>query len=144
MTIQQNPNRETWLQLFKKKQEMTADLSDKANTSAEVVSRSFDLTTYDSAVDAVFAETIVQVLEAIRDKNTFEYIEKTEQYFKYLVVVNLPMIHKILNWGGSIRGAWFDLGDRYGLDSRGERAEIDSSHFIEKNEKRIGHRGRSD
>lgn len=124
MTVKQNPTREVWLEIFKKKQMLTEDFGHDANSCAEVICSSFGITTYDSAVDALFSETIVQVLEVIRDKTTFEYIKEHDKYLKYLVVVNYPMIHDILNWGGSIRGAWFDLGDRYGLDSKISKIQL--------------------
>lgn len=118
MKNNQNPNRDTWLKILKKKQELTSDLGTTPDTPCSVITMSFGLITYDRSVDAIFAENIVQVLEAIRDKTTFDYIKDKHQYLKYLVVVNLPIIHNLLNWGGSIRGAWFDLGDRYGIDHK--------------------------
>ena len=44
-------------------------------------------------------------------RTTFEYIESN--HFNYLLMVNMPFFKDKLEWGGSIRGAWWDLhGDK--------------------------------
>lgn len=112
--VANNPTRDVWVQLLQLKQEH-AGYTGNDFTPHEVVSRIFDLTTYDSEVDEIFTEAIVSVLEAIRDKKAFEYQRESKtKYLTYLLVVNHRMIHPLLNWGTSVRGAWFELGVRYG------------------------------
>ena len=69
----------------------------------------FDFTTYDSEMDELFAKNMLEVIECILNRTTFEYqaISK-EKYVNYLTMVNMPFLNEILEWGGSIRGAWFD------------------------------------
>jgi len=76
----------------------------------ELIAKIFNITTYDSAMSRIFAEQIVEVFEVIRDKNTFQYIQKShEHYYRFLMVINLKKIIKLLSWGTSIRGCWFDV-----------------------------------
>lgn len=69
----------------------------------------FDFTTYDSEMDELFAKNMLEVIECILNRKTFEYqaISK-EKYVNYLTMVNMPFLNEILEWGGSIRGAWFN------------------------------------
>lgn len=76
----------------------------------------FDFTTYDSEIDILFAEKMVEVLKVILNKNTFEYIENREQYLNYLTMINMPFLKDKLDWGNSIRGAWFDNWKEYEID----------------------------
>ena len=68
----------------------------------------FDLCTYDSALDELFAKQIVEVCEQIINKTQFEYIKIEEQYIKYIAVCQWLSGHfNWLEWGTSIRGCWF-------------------------------------
>lgn len=68
----------------------------------------FDLTTYDGGLDELFVKTIVEVLKVIRDRHTFEYILDEQNYIKYILVCQLLNGFHWIEWGTSIRGAWFD------------------------------------
>lgn len=70
----------------------------------------FDFTTYDSEMDELFARRAVEVCEAINTKTTFEYIEDEENYRWYLLMCNMLFFADKLDWGGSIRGAWWGGG----------------------------------
>ena len=67
----------------------------------------YNFTTYDSAIDNLFAEKAVEVCAAINNGKTFEYIKDVEQYKWYLLMCNMPFFADRLEWGGSIRGAWW-------------------------------------
>lgn len=70
----------------------------------------FDFTTYDGAMDSLFAQKAVEVIAAVTAKKTFEYIEASEENYKwYLIMVNMPFFQGRLSWGTSIRGAWWDF-----------------------------------
>lgn len=77
----------------------------KADWIAEEV---FDLTAYDSDIAAEMGSASMEVFKAITEKTTFDYIKDPEKYRQYLRVVNWPFFIKRLNWGTSIRGAWWD------------------------------------
>jgi len=68
----------------------------------------FDFTTYDSGMDELFATKAAEVCAAINDGRTFDYIKDAEDYKWYLLMCNMPFFVGRLNWGGSIRGAWWD------------------------------------
>ncbi|KQB59353.1 hypothetical protein [Acidovorax sp. SD340] len=68
----------------------------------------FDFTTYESEADELFARKAVEVCAAITDSKTFDYIANPKGRIWYLLMVNMPFFMPRLNWGGSIRGAWWD------------------------------------
>ena len=69
----------------------------------------FDFTTYDSSIDEILAKKMLEVVEAILNKTTFEYIKVgDDNYLNYLTMVNMPFLDGKLSWGTSIRGAWFE------------------------------------
>ena len=69
----------------------------------------FDFTTYDGEIDNLFAEKAIEVCIAITDRKTFEYQEDKENYKWYLIMCNMPFFEKKIEWGTSVRGAWWDL-----------------------------------
>lgn len=68
----------------------------------------FDFTTYDSGVDELFATKMIEVIDVILNQKTFEYQETESNYLNYLTMVNMPFLSDKIEWGTSIRGAWFD------------------------------------
>jgi hypothetical protein len=72
----------------------------------------FDFTTYDDEMAEIFARKALEVCRAINDTKTFDYIEDPDNYRWYLLMVNMPFFAGRLNWGTSIRGAWWDHADQ--------------------------------
>ena len=73
----------------------------------------FDFTTYDSEASEMFARKALEVCVSISENKTFEYQEDAENYKWYLIMVNMPFFEGRLEWGTSIRGAWWDVyGDK--------------------------------
>lgn len=69
----------------------------------------FELTTYDSSISELFGKKIVEVCRAILDRNTFKYIEKGEnEYVTHILVCQVLEQFCWIEWGTSIRGAWFE------------------------------------
>lgn len=66
----------------------------------------FDFTTYDDDMDKLFGQKALDVCVAITEKTTFEY--QKDNYQWYLIMVNMPFFEGKLEWGTSIRGAWWD------------------------------------
>lgn len=70
----------------------------------------FDFTTYDDDMDEVLAEKAVEVCEAITNKTTYEYIDASpENYRWYIIMCNMPFFAQRIEWGTSIRCAWWKL-----------------------------------
>jgi hypothetical protein len=67
----------------------------------------FDFTTYESEYSELFAKKALEVCAAISDSKTFEYIKEPENRLWYLLMVNMPFFADKLEWGTSIRGAWW-------------------------------------
>jgi len=70
----------------------------------------FNFTTYDSAMAELFGQKAIEVCKAILDGHTFKYIEAHERHIWYLTMVNMPFFAGRLDWGTSIRGAWWSHG----------------------------------
>lgn len=69
----------------------------------------FDFTTYDGGLSQKMATNMLAVLECIFKKETFAYIEASnENYVNYITNINMPFLQGKLEWGTSIRGAWLD------------------------------------
>lgn len=87
-----------------------------------LASNVFDLTTCDSELDLIFIREIMSVVEAINYSKTFDYFKNDrDKYITYIRCVNLPWFSDKLNWGSSIRGAWWDYfqtGSKYSKDCK--------------------------
>ena len=67
----------------------------------------FDFTTYDGEMSVLFARKAVEVCAAINDGKTFDFIKDADNYTWFLVMCNMPFFAERLEWGTSIRGAWW-------------------------------------
>ena len=68
----------------------------------------FEITTYDTSLSAEFGRDILEVMEIISKRSSFEYIRNKEDYRKFIIVVNILNQYGWIEWGTSIRGCWFD------------------------------------
>lgn len=95
-----------------------------------VARKVFDLTTYDDDLDERFVNDILEVCKVILEKKNYEYIEDEANYVKYTLVCQLLDRLHWLDWGTSIRGAWFYVDHNPGRRSKDileelEWAEVD-------------------
>ena len=51
---------------------------------------------------------MLEVIDVIINQTQFEYIKDEAKYLNYLTMVNMPFLSNKIEWGTSIRGAWFD------------------------------------
>lgn len=72
----------------------------------------FAFTTYQSDMAELFAAKAVEVCEAINNSKTFDYIKDDDQRRWYLLMVNMPFFASKIEWGTSIRGAWWNSGPK--------------------------------
>lgn len=77
----------------------------------------FDLVTYDGGLDEMFVKDILEVCKVILERSTYEYIGNHECYVKYILVCQLLNTFKWIDWGTSIRGAWFSTTFMMPLES---------------------------
>lgn len=76
----------------------------------------FDFTTYDDEMDELLASKMLEVIDCILNNKTFDYHrhgEDKENYTNYIIMVNMPFLKDKIEWGTSIRGAWFDEYGHY-------------------------------
>lgn len=77
----------------------------------------FDFTTYELGVSKLFGERMLAVIRCIYERRTFEFMNLSEEHkTTYLLMVNMPYLHGKLEWGTSIRGAWFEEYGHHGND----------------------------
>jgi hypothetical protein len=67
----------------------------------------FNFTTYESEYSELIAKKALEVCTAISKGETFEYIKEPEGRLWYLLMVNMPFFSDKLEWGTSVRGAWW-------------------------------------
>lgn len=97
--------------IWRRRKEANNDLdnfSEKEKKQTFLSDAIVGLTTDDAELSKLFGEYILDTLIQIRNQTTFEYIKNEENYKKYITCCNF--IEKWIEWGTSIRGAWFDLG----------------------------------
>lgn len=68
----------------------------------------FNLTTYDVGLDELFVKKILEVCKVILNGTNFEYIKDEINYHTYILVCQLLKEMNWIDWGTSIRGAWFN------------------------------------
>ena len=97
------------LELYKKDYEFHSEVvCEGSNKYDWAASQVFDLTTYDSALDEMFVKKIIEVCKAILERRNFEYIQDETCYVTYILVCQLLEQLHWIEWGTSIRGAWFE------------------------------------
>lgn len=70
----------------------------------------FDFTTYDGSISEKWAKEAIEVAVAISEGKTHEYqMLNPTQYETYLKMVNMAFFSDKLEWGTSVRGAWWCL-----------------------------------
>lgn len=68
----------------------------------------FAFDTYENVVLSLMTTKAIEVCNAISNSTTFEYIANVHDNMWYLIMVNMPFFQNKLEWGVSIRGAWWD------------------------------------
>ena len=116
-------------ELLKAHYDFYADCYDDASKYKWAASNVFDLTTYDGDLDERFVKAIIEVCKVIFEKSNFNYIEGDGNYVKYILVCQLLDKFQWIEWGTSIRGAWFDglasIHDTHPILEQDEWSEYD-------------------
>jgi len=72
----------------------------------------FGFVTYESEVLKEMAKLCLDVCLAITHRQTFDYISMPERNVNYLMMINMQFFDGRLDWGTSIRGAWWCLDQK--------------------------------
>ena len=75
----------------------------------------FEFTTYSSNLSELLAQTMIDVMVQIANRTTFEYIEDEANHVNYILMINMPFLSDKIEWGTSVRGAWFDDSKPYDI-----------------------------
>ena len=98
----------TALELYKANyEEKCTNFEDRYTKYEWAANDIFELTTYDGDLDEMFVKDILEVCKVIFEGSTYEYIGNHEQYVKYILVCQVLNRFAWIDWGTSIRGAWF-------------------------------------
>lgn len=82
-------------------------------TKYEFLGGVFNFVTYDKNIEKQMVKDMVEVLRAILNGETYEYIKSPSRHKKYIHMVNTPFLYEKINWGNSVRGAWLDNNKEY-------------------------------
>ena len=80
-----------------------------ADSKLEFVAMAFfDIYTYENSFCRTMARHCLDVCMAITNRNTFDYIADNDKHEWYLIMTHTPFIKDRIDWGTSIRGAWWN------------------------------------
>lgn len=95
-------------ELYKANYETSQKLLNRTDTKYNwAASQIFGLATYDGELDELFVKDIIEVCKVILNRTNYDYILNRENYIKYILVCQMLNEHNWIDWGTSIRGAWF-------------------------------------
>lgn len=81
------------------------EISDE-EVKASYIMLSFNITTYDTGIDLELFDILIEIMEAILQRKTLEYINISKQnYRNFILFVNI--IKDYIDWGTSIRTCFF-------------------------------------
>ena len=93
---------------FKRNYESYKEFGTFDNKYEWAASHIFNLATYDGKLDEKFVKLILEVCEVILENKNFDYIEDETNYFTFIAVCQRLNSLGWIDWGTSIRGAWFN------------------------------------
>lgn len=97
------------IELYRKEYAFETEVIQKGSTKYTwAATQVFELTTYDRSLEELFVKKIIEVCKAILEGRTFEYIRDESRYVTYILVCQLLEHLNWIEWGTSIRGAWFE------------------------------------
>lgn len=68
----------------------------------------FNFTTYDDEMDELFVKKALEVCAAISEMGRrIDFMKDPEDYKWYLIMVNMPFFSDKIEWGTSVRCAWW-------------------------------------
>lgn len=92
--------------------------TDDEYTKFDLMADVFGFTTYDSDMDELMVNKALEVCVCISNGTVGQYIKDEANHQWYVVMVNMPFISGLLDWGTSIRGAWWDHGAQFDLSGQ--------------------------
>ena len=100
----------------------------------------FDFVTYNVEMDKLFACKAIEVCKALSEQKTFDYVSLDESnYIWYLLMCNTSFFKDKINWGTSIRNAWWYVNSLHPVKVNGygvwqNAKQVEDLIFIDKDE----------
>jgi len=83
---------------------------DRKNRKAGVVEEAFDITCYSDDIAAMIYDEITTIFDMVENRTLSAFIdESADNYVKAMMVLNMGNLKGWLDWGTSIRTAWFGV-----------------------------------
>ena len=90
-----------------------------------IATQVFLIWVYDSAIEEKMGLEFLKVCDVITKRYNFQFLESEENYELYIRTVSYPFFEGKLEWGSSIRGAWWEYShveiDSCGLHYEGKQ-----------------------
>lgn len=102
------------LDVFKREYEFYRECDTFENKYEWAASHIFNLATYDPDLDELFVKKILEVCRVILERKNYDYIRDDTNYITLISVCQRLNSLGWIDWGTSIRGAWFkDAYDKW-------------------------------
>lgn len=109
-----------WLTILSESHALVDSYNDEQTQTSRLeylASAVFGINTYDGEMDGLLSAKAVEVCHAVSGKTTFEYIKDPDKYQWYLIMCHLPFFADRIEWGSSIRGAWWTAYEGIAFES---------------------------
>lgn len=134
-----------WLEWLQKIHAAMKEISSNEDLGPyEIVASMFGLTTYDSDMDETLVKMMMPTLISIGAGTNGAQMHDAQKYLNFCITVNMPFLQNRLDWGTSVRGAWYHFSDRpfdphVGLVGTGSRGLdiIDAAPIVKGEETRF-------
>ncbi len=90
----------------------------------------FEFTTYDGGISDKMSRIALPICLAITERTTFDFIEDEDNYLNYITYANTDFFSQKLEWGTSIRGAWWDLNCNRAFELDGDDLYLDGERML--------------
>lgn len=107
-----------FIEKLNKNFEIANEHSGTISKTKYIASYIFNIASYDDDIEKDITNDLLQVVNAISYWKTFEYIKKCKDNHKnYIIMCNLLDKDNLIEWGTSIRGAWFQINEHKLFDN---------------------------
>lgn len=108
------------LELLKRSLQIEQKHDETDMSAFEYLSKNvFGFTTYHSEMEELFAKRALEVCMVISTGQTFQYQDDKGNYTWYLLMCNMPFFITRIDWGTSIRAAFWDNNADFEINSCG-------------------------
>ena len=96
-----------YLELLDRSYKSVCEYTEGLSKMDFLISHLFEIATYDSGQSEIIGKKLFETIDAINNRTTFDYIKDPENYTWYLMFCNFSFFKGKIEWGTSVRGAWW-------------------------------------